>query len=210
MYNVIEDLYSLDTINIIDPYKKSIEKIVNIKDSKVKLYDHEINLKTDKFNQEWNKVYNNITLYNDELNSELIILQDYGDYEGEVPEGFLEINRAIPFTNVNTSIGWYDNHLVLISAYDKILYVYTLCLSHIIDINKLNEERPYSFKTMIPEEYTLDTNLHIFIRFKLKGGKYKGKLVSIPMTYREITTPQNLNEIVENKIIDDNYARHNF
>lgn len=205
MYNVVEDLYSLNTINIIDPYKKEIIKVAKVKGSIIKLYDNKIRVREDKFNYKWNKVYNNITLYNDELDSKLIILQDYGDYEGEVPNDFLEINRAIPFTDINTSIGWYDNHLVLISSYDEMLYVYKLCLSPEIDISRLNDKRPYSFKVMIPKEYTLETDLYIFIRFKLKNDEYKGRLVSIPMTFKDVTTPQNLNEVVDNRIIEKEY-----
>lgn len=146
MYNVVEDLYSANIINIIDPYKKQIVKTCKVKGSVVKLYDNEIHIGIDVFNHGWNVLYNNITLHNNELDSELIILQDYGDYEGEVPNGFLEINRAIPFTDANTSIGWYDSHLVLISSYEGVLYVYKLIEYPKIDISELNDKRPYNLK----------------------------------------------------------------
>lgn len=205
MYNVVEDLYSLNTINIIDPYKKEIIKTCNINSSVVKLYNTEIHIGLDMFNPKWNDVYNNVILSNDGLDSELIILQDYGDYEGEVPDGFLEIDRVFPFTDVNTSVGWYDNHLVLISSFDGVLYVYKLIKYPKINICELNGKRPYTFKVLVSKDYSEITPICVYVEFKLKDKGYKHVLESISILYYEITTPQHLNEVVESRFIEEKY-----
>lgn len=61
---------------------------------------------------------------------------------------------------------------------------------------------------LIPKDYSEITNICVYAEFKLKDKGYKTVLKPINILYYEITTPQNLNEVViENRFIEKEYKK---
>lgn len=223
MYDVIKSIHDLNKIVITDAYQSGQEEIIPLAGSKVHMWGEEIEFPISQFNLEWNKVYNNCTLTNSRMKTELVILQDYGDHKDKELSGWFEINRAIPFTNLDTSIGWYDNQLVLISIFRDTLFVFKLADYPKIQVEKVRSKQPYNFKVLVENNYTSDSPIYLWINiqpgysenYKVTEDFLGSHFIKTPLTYGKITHPDWLTSALEYYPVnydmlrnwDENYLR---
>lgn len=133
--------------------------------------------------------YNNIVVSWD--TGELIIFQDYGDEQVDVPEGYRWVDRRVIFPEENPSLGYYKGWFVWVDILSNKLRVQYLFKAELPDLDDLNWKRPYSFYLLEKEK-----ELYYYVYLKLNEGNGAEYLVKSPLTYNEVFSVENFNKVV--------------
>jgi hypothetical protein len=82
---------------------------------------------------------------------EMVILQDYGDFEHSPPTGWIELDERLVYQNIySRSLGIMDGKTCLILPHDNILDVIMISeFRGIFSFDNINAKRPYNVKFLI-------------------------------------------------------------
>lgn len=196
MYNTVEELQGIHQILIEQWDKDNI--YLPSKGLIIDNYGHKFTYPYN-YQNDVDDLYGNVTITGEQLASELVILQDYGDHECPPPENFIEVPRWLLYYD-NGSIGWYDGYLCYIAISDNRLIVSKLTEYSKIDINKINSKRPFNFKLLIPKDWKQEDKLIYYIELSIidKDGHHDFRLIKFEshFTYGELIDPNRLNRLL--------------
>lgn len=152
----------------------------------------------------WDDYYQNLTLKGGKLKTDLIIYQDYGDFEGIKPEGYIEIPRNLIVPGSFGSIGWYDNHLCWMDVQWGVFIViklFKLNKKEFLRGKKLSVKRPYTFKVIVDKTYEFSNIVKCCLGFRTEPWKIYD--FNVKITLKTLLDPRNL----EHKFYSGNFAR---
>lgn len=195
MYNILQEINNLRYICIKRLGKE--DKILSTEGVKCTLPNVGSVILPTENTEIFDGYYQNLVLTGEYLNGELILLQDYGDYEG-VPTGE-DIPRWLTFID-NGSVGWYDNYLFYAGIIGNDLVIWELTECQKIDLNKIDTKRPFRFWYIRNSDDSVEVDIKI--RYNEKDGSIFDNwiVIPIPTTYKDLTTPSSL-YIVSEKFI---------
>lgn len=196
MYNTVEELQEIHQILIEQWDKDNI--YLPSRGLTIDNYGHKFTYPYN-YQNEVDDLYGNVTITGEQLASELVILQDYGDHECPPPENFIEVPRWLLYYD-NGSIGWYDGYLCYIAISDDKLMVSKLTEYSKIDINKISSKRPFNFKLLIPKNWKSEDKLIYYIKLSIidKDGHRDFRLIKFEshFTYGELIDPNRLSRLL--------------
>lgn len=158
--------------------------------------------------------YNNIVVSWD--TGELIIFQDYGEEQVDIPEGYRWVDRRIAFPEEHPSLGYYKGWFVWVDILSNKLRVQYLFKAELPDLDDLNWKRPYSFYLLEKEK---ELYYYVYLRFNERENSPEF-LVKSPMTYDDVFSVENLNKVISwtnwfivdmgTRLTRDHLVYHNF
>lgn len=132
----------------------------------------------------------NLILSGGQLEGEMILLHDYGDYEGNPPGE--EIPRWLLFID-GGSVGWYNGYLTYAAVVDNDLVVWMLKKYQKISFEGLNTKRPYRFWLLKGNSNSDNVKAAIKISYYEYDPSFSDWIFAeFPVNYNALTSPSHL------------------